>query len=749
MFDSKRRSFLCEPQQEPQRKLRRKCLSVVINSVAAVSVWPVLSVQAQENHTINQPEEIIVSTPFEQSAAQTALPVGSLSGEELREKLGNTLGETLRNEIGITSASFGPGIGHPVIRGQSGNRVSVLSNGVGVTDASNQSPDHAEGIEAALADRLEVIRGPATLLYGSGAVGGVVNVIDGRIPDRLVSAPEFFVEQSHNSVSNENKTVLRLDSAAGAMAFHLDAFSRENDNVEIPGFALDVAALEATEELLHGEEELAEEHEEHEEEFINSNGFIGNTNSEAEGGSLGLSWVGDRGFFGVSVNSLNNNYGLPLGTHSGAHEEHAEDVDAGVVEDGHDHGDLEFVRIDMEKMRYDARGRLNLSSGTFNALDFSLGLTDYEHREVETFADGDQEVGTRFNNEGIEGRITLSHEHSESRSGVWGLQMTETDFAAIGEEAFIPESNVSSLGLFGVERYTRGRLTGEFGVRHEWNDVEASSLCGNSENALSVSASALFDISEAGNMHLGWSRSQRTPTVEELYSNVDAITCQTYADPEALTLHAATNLLEIGNSELSKETASNFEVGYRQHTGPLTGQFSAYYNQISDYIYLDIVGEEFEGQQIARYLARDATFSGVEGEVSFALLEGVNTTLEMTVFGDFVHARFDAGGNVPRIPPAKFGAELRLFGSNWSAHLHATRATEQDRTGATELPTDAYTLLSLYADYHFDIGANSEFKVFARGNNLLDEEVRNHTSFLKNYAPEPGRGVVLGIRFDY
>ncbi len=717
---------------------------------------PLLLAQTDNSHQVQRLEEIIVTTPFEQTAAETALPVGSLSGEELREKVANSLGDTLRNEIGISSSSFGPGIGHPVIRGQSGNRVSVLSNGVGVTDASNQSPDHAEGIEAALADRIEVIRGPATLLYGSGAVGGVINVIDQRIPDRLVDRPEFFIEQSHNTVNDQNKTVVRLDTAGDTIAFHFDAFRRDNENVNIPGFALDLEALEEVGELLHNHEDNnevqhEEEHEGEHGEFDNTRGYIGNSDSEAEGGSLGLSWVTDRGFIGFSFNSLDNNYGLPLGTHSHVHEEgeHVEEYGEEGHEEEHDHGDVEFVRIDMEKTRYDIKSRLDFADAIFDSLTASIGVTDYEHREMEYFDDGDVEVGTRFTNQGLESRFTLTHSHSDIRSGVWGLQLTDTEFGAVGEEAFIPESQVQGIGLFGVERFMRSRFTGELGLRYEWGDVEAGSRCDNSENALSVSASALYDFNDVGNIHLGLSRSQRAATVEELYSNIDASTCREYTDQEDLTLHAATNLLEIGDANLGTETATNIEFGYRHYAGPVTGQFSVYHNRIDDYIFLDIVGEEFEELPIARYSARDATFTGVEGELSFTLMEQDFATLEMKVFGDLVHAGFDRGGDVPRIPAAKFGAEFRYYGNDWSMHLHATRVDEQDHNGVNELPTDGYTLLSFYGDYHWVIAGDSQLKLFVRGDNLLDEKVRNHASFLKNYAPEPGRGFTLGVRFDY
>lgn len=724
--------------------IARSRLRYAVRTAVWALALPAAPLLAQDNHGAQTPEEIIVTTPFAQTAAETALPVDSLSGEELREKLGNTLGDTLRNEVGISSASFGPGVGHPVIRGQSGNRVSVLSNGVGVTDAANQSPDHAEGVEAALADRLEIIRGPATLLYGSGAVGGVINVIDQRIPDLLVEGPEFFIEQSHRTVNGENKTVVRLDLAAENLALHFDAFTRDSDNVEIPGFAVDEFALGELEELLHGHQE--EHAEENEEEFVNSQGFIANSNSASDGGSVGFSWVGERGYIGFSVNSLENNYGLPAGAHG--HDEHAEDQQADEAQELA-HGGVEFVRIDMEKTRYDLKGRYDFVRGPFDTLDVAVGLTDYTHNELEYFEDGDVEAGTRFENEGVESRFTLSHSHSESRSGVWGLQVTDTDFSALGEEAFIPKSTVGTIGLFGVERYTQGAFTGEFGIRHEWGDIEAGSQCGNSDNALSLSASALYELGDSSNLHLGLSRSQRTPTVEELYSNVDGATCAAYADQEALTLHAATNLLEVGDANLSEETANNIEFGFRQHSGPLTGQLSVYHNEIDDYIYLDVTGEEFEEQLLARYRASDATFVGVEGELSFTLLEQDTATLDMRLFGDLVRAEFDAGGYVPRIPPAKFGTELRYFGDHWSLHLHATRATHQSRAGNSELPTEGYTQLSLYGDYHWDFAAGQELKVFFRGDNLLDEEVRNHTSLLKNYAPEQGRGYTLGLRFDY
>jgi iron complex outermembrane receptor protein len=706
-------------------------------------------------HLEDRLESIVITAPFQASEAQTALPIGILSGEALREKAANSLGATLQNEIGVANASFGTGVGQPIIRGQTGNRVSILQNGLGLTDASNVSPDHVNGTEALLADRIEVIRGPSTLLYGSGAVGGVVNVIDNRIPSTLTDHPHFQVEQTHNGVNDENRTVIRLDASVGNFGFHLDGFTRENNNVEIKGFAVDEAAVEAIEELAEGltgghDEDHGDEH--GEEEFENTNGFIGNSDGEGKGFTVGGSYVGDSGFFGFSVAEIENEYGLPPGAHSHAHgeEEHGEE-DHGDEDHGEEHEEeeVEFVRIGMEQTRYDFKGQYSFTNSFIESVKASVGYTDYEHRELEIFEDGAVEVGTLFSNEGTEARFEFKRAATGNWEGVWGLQLSNTQFSALGEEAFIPRTDVANLGLFGVERYTNDAITAELGFRFEDNDVDPDGACNNSESALSVSGSVLYDIDERSNILVAAARSERAPSLEELYSNIAVADCSRVVDNADLVVHAATSLYEVGNTQLDKETSNNIEFGYRRHSGPVTGEFSAYYNQIDDYIFLGLSGERIDEQFIANYQAGDATFSGLEAEVSLAIYESNGVSGELSFFGDIVNAEFDAGGNVPRIPPAKIGAELRYFADNWSAHIHATRFGAQDDAGLLELQTPGYTLVSVYADYHVPVGGDSEFKLFARGDNLLNEEVRNHASLLRNFAPEPGRGVTLGLRFEY
>jgi iron complex outermembrane recepter protein len=766
---------------------QRSKLSLCIGMVITTGYHNAANAQTHSEATI---EEVVVTSAFQTSEAETAMPVGILTAEELREKVGNSLGATLQNEIGVAIGSFGTGVGQPIIRGQSANRVKILENNVDVVDVAAQSADHANAAEPLLAERIEVVRGPATLLYGSGAIGGVVNVIDNRIPSALVESTEFAIEQSHNSVNDEDKTVFRLDAALGSFGLHLDGFTRESNNVRINGFAINEEGRESLEEhieqtlgLAHGghDEDHDEDHgdpdDDHDahQEYENTNGFIGNSDSKASGFNAGLSYVGDRGFLGFSVSELNNQYGLPPGSHSHSlhdedhedkHDDHDDDHDEHGDEDHHDeHGEVEFVRLDLERTRYDIKGGYDLDGGFFTRLDGSVALTDYQHGEIEYFEDGDVEVGTLFESEGYTSRFTLQHAPVADWAGVWGLQLTDIDFSAVGEEAFVPRSDISTYGLFALERFEADNYIVELGARFENSDINAGLPCSFDDSAASASGSFLYNLNSDSNFMISVARSQRTPQVEELYANganIEDACSQGLVDDHhdahdedhhddhdrELVVHAATNLIEIGNANLDLETSNNLELAYRKHSGPWTGEVSVYRNEIDDFIYLDITGEEVAEQSIARYTARDATFNGFEAKFSYALFDNGSNRAAVSVFGDLVKAEFDGGENVPRVPPAKVGAEVRFSGADWTGHIHVTRHGEQDDPGRLELSTPGYTLLSAYADYHIGLGSESELKLFIRGDNLLDEEVRTHSSLLKDFSPEPGRAISLGLRFE-
>ena len=731
-------------------------------------------------------EEIVVSAAFEKSQEDLALSISVVQDDELRNKAAASLGEALSEEIGISLSSYGTSVGHPVIRGQTGNRVSVLQNGATLADVANQSPDHVEAVEPLTADRVEVLRGPSTLLYGGGAVAGAINVIDGRIPEVVPEKPRLMIQQSNNSVNSGDNTAIRIDTGFDRFAFHIDGYRRKNGNVDIKGFAIDELAVAAREELFHGDDHDDDhdddDHDDHDddhdddhgdEETENTFGYLNNSDGKANGGTFGFSFVGDNGFFGVSASRTEKSYGLPAGTHA-HHEEEGHDDDHGDDHDDdhgddhdddhgddhdddhdddheeghaeHDHGGhegLEYVRIDMEMDRYDVRAGLNFDEGWMESLRASLAFTDYKHDEVEYFEDGDSHVGTTYANEGFEGRVSLKRRSMGSWAGVYGLQLSEAEFSAVGEEAFIPLSDISSLGVFGVERYDGGSFFAEVGFRIELGEV-ATGSCVSEENAFSVSGNLLYDLTESSNVGFVVSRSQRSPSVEELYSNISQVSCERDPSDESLVLHAATGLFEIGDANLASETANNIELTYRLTSELLNGEISAYHNQIDDYITLALSSET-----MAQWMAMDATFSGIEAKLALRLTEQENFAVTGVIFGDAVRAEFDAGGNVPRIPASKAGVRVKMFSDDWSINISATRFMEQDNVGNFEVPTDAYTAVSFNAEHSWPMAKGIYLNLFARGDNLLDEEVRHHGSFTKNYAPGAGRSIKIGFRVNY
>ena len=717
-----------------------------VSVVSFLTLFMTTAAHSNDEKETQYIEEVVVSAAFEKHPEDLALPVTVVKDDELRNQVASSLGEALAEEIGISIASYGPSVGHPVIRGQTGNRVSVLQNGSTLADVANQSPDHVEAVEPLTADSVEVLRGPSTLLYGGGAVAGVINVIDGRIPEAVPEKPQLMIQQSNNSVNSGNNTAIRIDTGFDRFAFHIDGYKRKNGNFDINGFAIDELAVEAREELFHGDDH-DDDHDD--EETENTYGYLKNSDGEATGSTLGFSFVGDNAFFGVSASRTEKKYGLPAGTHAHHEEEghgddHDDDHDEGHAEDGHgDHEGLEFVRIDMEMDRYDVRGGLQFDAGWMESLRASLAFTDYKHDEVEYFEDGDSHVGTTYVNDGFEGRVSLKRRSMGAWSGVYGLQLSEAEFSAVGEEAFIPPSDISALGLFGVERYESSNIIAEIGFRIESGEV-ATGNCVSEENAFSVSGNVLYDLTETSSVGFIASRSQRSPSVEELYSNISQVSCERDSNDENLVLHAATGLFEIGDANLSSETSSNVEFSYRLNSDLLQGEISAYHNQIDDYISLMLSSET-----MAQWTAMDATFTGIEAKLAIRLAERDSFNLTGTVFGDTVNAEFDAGGNIPRIPASKAGVRFSMFSDDWSMNLSATRFMKQDNVGKFETPTNAYTALSFNAEHSWPMAKGIYLNLFARGENLLDEEIRHHGSFTKNYAPGAGRSIKIGFRVNY
>ena len=697
-------------------------LALAVAGAVSLSAVYASAQETQPKRSESLEEVNVTVSPLAKPADAVAAPVSVLGGDELSGKASATLGDTLRDQLGVANASFGGGVGLPVIRGQSANRVKVLSDNLDVADASNTSSDHASSIEALLAERIEILRGPAALRYGSGAIGGVVNVIDGRIPTRVPEEMEGALEMRHNTGNNQDAGVFRLGGGAGQLAWYLDGTYRENDDTEIPGLAI----------RHHEDEHLGEAApagEVHEEEF-NTDGYVGNTRGRAHSYSGGASWITDSGFIGLSVNRTGKNYGIPFGTHDHegeTAEEHAAHADEGP----------EAVRIDMQQTRYDLKGEHSFDSDYWDKLSVRLGHNDYKHVELEGGT-----PGTRFTNKAWESRIELTHDDGGAWRGAYGLQLSDKDFAAIGDEAFIQPSNTRSAGAFAMKERSWDNWHLDLGGRLERVAVNPENGDSRDFDLLGASAALQYFLTEHQHLSLGVTSAERAPVAEELYAN---------------GAHLAESRYILGNPELNTENSVNWELGYHHHNEEASGWHAAkveanlFYNRVGDYIYAQNTGLEDSDSEfpVYAYANRDATFYGAEASVRFPLA----SSFYLTLFGDSVRAQFDneldgLSRDVPRMPPLRTGLALGGEYDQWNWEWRTTRAFEQDRPGAFEEPTDGYTRMDLSARYNLKVGG-SDAVLFASARNLLDEEIRNSTSLLRDYAPEMGRSVEAGIRFIF
>ncbi len=685
-------------------------------------------------------EHVLVSVPLHKKTAETALPVTVLSGEALSRAAASTIGDTLSNTPGLANASFGPGVGQPVIRGQQGARVTVLQNGTSSADASNLSADHAVSVEPLLAESIEILRGPSTLLYGGGAIGGVVNVLDNRIPTSLPETPSGGLEYRHDSASDMDNVVARFDGGSGNFAFHVDALYRDWSDLEIPGYA---ARGEDHEDHEEDHEDHEEEHEDHEEDHGDEGrkGVVENTGGRTKSLTLGSSYHFADGFFGLAVNRLENTYGIPAGAHQHHdEEEHEEEEHADDEEHEEEHGHGEGVILDVEQTRYDAALHWHEPVAGVEVFRGFLTYTDYEHKEIE----GSGEVGTTYANETWEGRLELVHETMADFHGVFGIQLKAGEFSATGEEAFIPVTDSREIGLFLLEDYHRGDWTFELGLRfdHDERDPDTAAARSVSFNALSASASALWTISESWQVGAALSRAERAPSTEELYSNVEAL------DNDSLVVHAATNAIEIGSVDLDTETSNNLDVSVDWLGDGHYASVTVFYNDFRDYIGLLATGVEVDEVPVFAYAQEDARFYGVEVDTRFTLGNVAGGDLYLGLFGDIMRGELDNGDDVPRLPPQRIGGRLSWSSDSWQAWGQVVDAADQDRAGPNEEETQGYTRWDIGVDYRLPVGSG-ELVTFVNFNNLTDEEIRLSTSFLRDVAPEAGRSIEAGIRFSF
>ncbi|MFC3121383.1 TonB-dependent receptor [Agaribacter flavus] len=736
---------------------------------------------------------VVTANAIESSVLESVTPVSVLAGDELRKRQSPTIGDTLSKTPGIHSTYFGSVAANPVVRGNDGPRVKITQNGLDVSDASRVGADHNIGAEAANASQIEVLRGPATLQYGSGAIGGMVNIVDNRIPSTLTDGVSGAAELRHDTASDEKFAGANISASTDKLAFYLDAMSRETSDVEIPGFA--------EREPDEGEEP----------------GILESSSIDTENLTAGISYIGDQGFIGFSVQQLDNFYGVP--GHGHGHEEEGHDDEHTENEEGHDEDsheeeglDEESVFLDVDNRRYQLAGELLTPFKGINNIKLNAGYTDYEHVELEG-----EEIGTRFANETSEIRITTEHDSISGWHGVFGIHAVNSKFEAVGEEAFTPSNNTDTLALFIVEEKKFDDLTVQLGGRLERNKLSADTFFaplhseeeheedehgeehGEEEEhhedelsevafpdmdytSLSLSGGVNWAYSDEYSIALNYSRSERAPSQQELFSAGVHLATSTF-DLGAFFTTNDEGEIELSGSEINEEVANNLDITWRKYSGDWGFTVSAFYNSIDDYLYQLDSGFEFEdshdeghdedeghneeegmhddddegmhddedehghedeeGFPILNFRQEDATLYGFEAEMHYQ----VNDIWFVQAYADYIRAKVD-NGDLPRIPPLRIGGELSFEYEGWQGDFGVVWYDDQTKVANFESPTDGYTLFEAGVNYTW-YTQNVDWIFFARGKNLSDEEARVHTSFLVNDAPLPGRSFTLGVRAKF
>lgn len=689
--------------------------SVVAMSSAALAQEP--SPHVEQGPTVLD-EVIVTADPLLRSRNDVVSSVAVLSGDELLHRRQATLGDTLSGIPGVNSDTFGAGASRPVIRGQTSPRVRVLSDGSGILDASDVSPDHAVTGEPLLLRGIEILRGPSSLLYGGGAIGGAVNLIDNKVPVALPPGGlDGVAELRLGTADGERSGVIGATVGWGNFALRLEGVSRDTSEYDIPFFA------PFAEQGDHGPNH---DHD-HEASGLLTVGTLPGSFNETTTGTLGLSWIGARGYLGAAFTEQQSRYGLPGHTH--AYEDchpHGSSLHCGDHGDGdhhhdhdHEHGG-EVPVVDLLSRRVDVRGELRNPFSGVERIRLRASHTDYAHDELEH-----GEVSTTFTNRGRDARLELQHAPVAGLRGVVGLQTSDNDFAALGVESFIRPSSTRSNALFVLEEASFGDWRFEGALRQEWQQTRSEGLPDADHSPFSASVGASWDFTPGYTATLSAARSQRAPHVQELYAD---------------GVHMATNTYELGDAGLSEETVHSLELGLRKTDGPLTFALNTYRYGYDGYIFADTL-DRFEAFRLVRYTQADATFTGFEGEIRYQL----SPEMAVSAFGDRVHAKLDDGEDLPRIPAARAGLRADVYRGPWSGNVEWTHVFEQTRIADFETRTPGYDMINATLAYDFDLGGTSS-QVYVRGTNLLDELAQNHASFISDLAPQRGRGFLVGLR---
>lgn len=657
----------------------------------------------------------ITATGSQEAAQSILTPTKVLQGDELLNKLGSTLGATLANELGVSATGYGAGSSRPVIRGLEGSRVQILQNGLSVGDVSNISQDHAVSNNLQNAHQIEILRGAAALLYGSGSSGGLVNVINDRILTNLPDRPTGAINTSYETVNNGRAGALEVDGAFGSIAVHVDTAINNANNYRIPGNSTQSQGEPAGGWTVPSTGNNGN----------NYSGKLPNSFSNQNNLGVGVSHIGESGYTGVSVERLNNNYGIPT---------------------------PEGGSINQSQNRYDLQHQTRDPFAGFSSIKFSAANSNYNHSEFNNAG----EAASQWKNIANEARLELTHNPIAGWKGTFGAQVSSASLNATevgsGSYAIVPPTKTNSSALFWIEEGRWNSLQGSLGLRYdnvaqkpnlgtelvpqEMNtgpDTPSITLQNRTFNLMSYSTGGLWNFVKGYGAGLAYTVSQRAPSAQELYS---------------YGAHESTATFDIGNPNLNKETSHNLEFNIQKTSGLMRAKASVYANRFNNYIYGNYTGQfvpDAENFSVVVAQQAAATIKGIEGELTHNWNQ---TGLGGRVFGDASQGTFDAGGNLPLQPAPRLGAELAHQKNGWLASTTYIYSYQQNRLANWEQgPAPSYNLLNAGISYTERV-KDVNWTVFMNFKNLLNEQIRYATTpmAVRLYAPQPGRSVMVGLR---
>lgn len=695
----------------------------------------------------------VIGLPIHASIIESALPVSVLSGEELRRQQAATLGDSLERQPGVTTNFHGNVASTPVIRGLSGPRVLITQNSLDVSDVSRVGPDHAVSSEVSTAQQVEILRGPATLFYGSGAIGGVVNVVDQRVPSDSETRGEFLA--SYDTVNSQKLGSFNATIGNQSWAFYADAFWRDADDYEVP-----------IEPESHDEEHDDEHGSDHSDEYT-----VANSAEESSGFTLGSSYLLQNGYVGVAYGRLDREYGIPGHSHGG--------------EEG-----TEAARIyaDLEQDRFQLQSDIDIDSNWLRAVKTRAAYTDYTHAEIEEGV-----VGTSFSKQTTELRLDLLHQEWDHWKGGVNFHFKRGEESGEGAEAFTPDSTSDTLAIAIMEERHFGDVLLQFGARAERVSISADDVKlphievhGHGEEGaleeehedgvtrvfavdhdytpISISLGAVWDFTPGYNVGVALSHASRAPSAAELLSFGPHIGTRSYEIGALFSVHEEEGEVhfELSDDHLELEKSNNIDLTFRKHEGDVGIILNAFFNQVNDFYYQEATGLYAEGghdhehdddeaveegdehaDELPVYLFThsDAEFYGLEAQVIWQL----NSTWKTSFFSDFVHAELADGRYLPRTPPLRFGADLDFEMNRLSANLSWMHYSDQEKVAPLETATEGYDILDAAVTYRIPLNA-TELSLYVKAENITDTEARVHTSFIKDIAPRPGRNFSIGIR---